>query len=128
MYNNKTTTWNSILMLILTLDVISVSEPSDKQKIILEKGKTWKGHSTLLIQKANLVCSKCNWMQIWVQALDCEQMWFFLFVFKVPGTLVENISFNPLFSATRYSSKILYQNMIFCFKLHLNLWLIKLQL
>lgn len=46
---------------------------------------------------------------------------FFLLVFKVPGTSVENVYFNTLFSTTRCSSKILYQNILFCFKLHLNL-------
>lgn len=39
LYENITRTYNSILMLILTLDVISVSEPSHKQKLMLEKGK-----------------------------------------------------------------------------------------
>lgn len=61
LYENITRTYNSILMLILTLDVISVSEPSHKQKLMLEKGKIWKGHSTFFIQKANLACSKWNW-------------------------------------------------------------------
>lgn len=49
----------SILILILAFIVISVSEPSHKQKTIWEK--TWKDHFTFLIQKVNFMYSKWNW-------------------------------------------------------------------
>lgn len=40
-----------------------------------------------------------------------------LFVFTVPGTSVETVSFCTFFSTTKCSSKILYQNIIFVLNL-----------
>lgn len=122
MHENIMRTYHSILMLILTLAVISVSQLSNKQKVILEREKGWKGHSTFFIQKAKFVCSKlyCNAnlgtsIRLWIVVI-------FLFALNFLGTQWRMLS--SIFS-TRCSSKILYQNTIFRFKLHINLWLIK---
>jgi len=96
--------------------------------MILENEKNWKDHSTFFIQKTNLACSKRNWNANVGTSAGLWTVVIFLFVFKVTGPAVENVYFNILFSTTRCGSKILYENIVFCFKLHLNLWLIKLQL